>query len=163
MNEPIITLVGNLVADPELRFTPSGVAVCKLRVLQTPRDKTAAGEWVDGEPYGKDLTVWREFAENVAESLHRGDRVVVTGRLKARKYQDTEGKNRTAEEVEVDAIGPDLRYARTTVSKQAKAGSGPARSGGDDAWGGANAQRPAGAPAVNADEQRQSQPAASPW
>lgn len=126
MNEPILTLVGNLAGDPELRFTTSGIAVCKLRMAQTPRDKTPANEWVDGEPWWQDVTCWREMAENVAETLHRGDRVVVTGRMKQREYEAKDGTKRRVHELEADAVGPDLRYAQAKISKVARSGGGTA-------------------------------------
>lgn len=132
MNEPITVIVGNLVDDPELRFTPSGVAVCKFRVLQTPRVKKG-DEWVDGEPFGINATVWREYAENVAETLKRGTRVIVQGRLSQRSYEDREGVKRTVVELEVDEVGPSLRYATAQVAKVAKSGGN----------GGTTAARPA--------------------
>jgi len=164
MNEPILTLVGNLAADPELRFTPSGVAVCKLRVAQTPRTKDGDG-WKDGEPYWQDVTCWREMAENVAETLHRGDRVIVTGRLSQHEYEAKDGGGkRRAYDLEADAIGPDLRYARATVTKQAKSGGNTRQGGAEDAWGGASKERPQGAPAKqSADTQRAAQSNETPW
>jgi single-strand DNA-binding protein len=162
-----ITVIGNLTDDPELRFTPSGAAVAKFRVASTPRfmDK-ASNEWKDGEPLFLSCTVWRQAAENVAESLQRGARVIVSGRLKQRTYETREGEKRTVIELEVDEIGPSLRYATAKVQKMTRsAGSsdggfgssgstrsnGGGRSGGggsapaeEDPW--ANAQ-PAGATA----------------
>jgi single-strand DNA-binding protein len=164
MNEPIITLIGNLAADPELRFTPSGVAVCKLRMAQTPRDKKG-DTWEDGEPFWQDVTVWREMAENVAESLRRGDRVIVTGRLKQREYEAKDGGGkRRATDLEADAIGPDLRYAEAKPVKKAKASGGGASTakGSEDSWAGASAERPQAAQ-PSADTQRASQSSASPW
>jgi single-strand DNA-binding protein len=116
--ETLITIVGNLTDDPELRFTPTGAAVAKFRVASTPRflDK-ASNEWKDGEPLFLPCTVWRQAAENVAESLQRGSRVVVTGRLKQRSYETREGEKRTVIELEVDEIGPSLRYATAKVQK----------------------------------------------
>ena len=112
MTETTVTVVGNLTADPELRFTPAGVAVANFTVASTPRtyDKQAQ-QWVDDEALFMRCRVWRDYAENVAESLTKGARVIVTGKLKARSYQDRDGNNRTAWEMEADEVGPALRYA----------------------------------------------------
>jgi single-strand DNA-binding protein len=120
-----ITVIGNLTDDPELRFTPSGAAVAKFRVASTPRfmDKTS-GEWKDGEPLFLSCTVWRQAAENVAESLQRGARVIVSGRLRQRSYETREGEKRTVIELEVDEIGPSLRYATAKVQKMSRSGGG---------------------------------------
>ncbi|HYN95063.1 MAG TPA: single-stranded DNA-binding protein [Pilimelia sp.] len=120
-----ITVIGNLTDDPELRFTPSGAAVAKFRVASTPRfmDK-ASGEWKDGEPLFLACTVWRQAAENVAESLQRGARVIVSGRLRQRSYETREGEKRTVIELEVDEIGPSLRYATAKVQKMSRSGGG---------------------------------------
>ena len=120
-----ITVIGNLTDDPELRFTPSGAAVAKFRVASTPRfmDK-ASGEWKDGEPLFLSCTVWRQAAEHVAESLQRGARVIVSGRLRQRSYETREGEKRTVIELEVDEIGPSLRYATAKVQKMARSGGG---------------------------------------
>lgn len=125
-----ITVIGNLTDDPELRFTPSGAAVTKFRVASTPRfmDKTS-NEWKDGDPLFLSCTVWRQAAENVAESLQRGSRVIVSGRLKQRTYETREGEKRTVIELEVDEIGPSLRYATAKVQKMSRS-SGPAAGGG---------------------------------
>lgn len=153
-----ITVVGNLTADPELRFTPSGAAVANFTVASTPRiyDRQS-GEWKDGEALFLRCNIWREAAENVAESLTRGARVIVTGRLKQRSFETREGEKRTVVEVEVDEIGPSLRYATAKVNKASRSGGGggysgggggggsrqsaPAQSGGsgDDPWGSAPA------------------------
>lgn len=151
-----ITVVGNLTADPELRFTPSGAAVANFTVASTPRmyDRQS-GEWKDGEALFLRCNIWREAAENVAESLTRGSRVIVTGRLKQRSFETREGEKRTVVEVEVDEIGPSLRYATAKVNKASRSGGGgggfgsgggsrqtPAQSGGapaDDPWGSAPA------------------------
>jgi len=116
-NETLITLVGNLTADPELRFTQSGAAVADFTVASTPRmfDK-ASSEWRDGETLFMRCSIWRDAAENVAESLTRGTRVVVTGRLKQRSYEK-DGQKRTVIELEVDEVGPSLRYASANVRK----------------------------------------------
>jgi single-strand DNA-binding protein len=120
-----ITVIGNLTDDPELRFTPSGAAVAKFRVASTPRfmDK-ASGEWKDGEPLFLSCTVWRQAAEHVAESLQRGARVIVSGRLRQRSYETREGEKRTVIELEVDEIGPSLRYATAKVQKMSRSGGG---------------------------------------
>ena len=155
-----ITVVGNLTADPELRFTPSGAPVANFTVASTPRiyDRQS-GEWKDGEALFLRCNIWREAAENVAESLTRGARVIVTGRLKQRSFETREGEKRTVVEVEVDEIGPSLRYATAKVNKASRSGGGggggfsgggggggsrqsaPAQSGGsgDDPWGSAPA------------------------
>jgi single-strand DNA-binding protein len=132
-----ITVIGNLTDDPELRFTPSGAAVAKFRVASTPRflDKTS-GEWKDGEPLFLACTVWRQAAENVAESLQRGARVIVSGRLRQRSYETKEGEKRTVYEVEVDEIGPSLRYATAKVQKMSRSSGGGYGSGGGGGQGG---------------------------
>src|SRR3954453_8458064 len=108
--ETTITIVGNLTDDPELRFTPSGAAVAKFRTPPTPRTlDRASGEWKDGEPLFLGCNVWRQAAEDVAEALQRGARVIVTGRLRQRSYETREGEKRTVIELEVDEIGPSLR------------------------------------------------------
>lgn len=123
--DTVITLVGNLVDDPELRFTPSGAAVAKFRMASTPRflDKQT-NEWKDGESLFLSCNVWRQAAENVAESLQRGMRVVVQGRLKQRSYETKEGEKRTVYEVEVDEVGPSLRNATAKVVKTQRGGAG---------------------------------------
>src|SRR5437762_12571478 len=134
-----ITVIGNLTDDPELRFTPSGAAVARFRVASTPRtlDKQS-GEWKDGEPRFLSCQVWRQAAENVAESLQRGARVVVQGRLRQRSYETREGEKRTVYELEVDEIGPSLRYATAKVQKMSRSGGGGG-GGGFGASGGGNA------------------------
>ena len=124
--DTIITVVGNLTADPELRFTPSGAAVANFTVASTPRmfDRQT-NEWKDGEALFLRCNVWRQAAENVAESLTRGARVVVTGRLKQRSFETKEGEKRSVIELEVDEIGPSLRYATATVAKAARSGGRP--------------------------------------
>jgi single-strand DNA-binding protein len=118
-----ITVIGNLTDDPELRFTPSGAAVAKFRVASTPRF-FKDGEWKDGDPLFLSCTVWRQAAENVAESLQRGARVIVSGRLRQRSYETREGEKRTVIELEVDEIGPSLRYATAKVQKMSRSGGG---------------------------------------
>ena len=136
--DTVITLVGNLVDDPELRFTPSGAAVAKFRVASTPRflDK-ATNEWKDGESLFLTCNVWRQAAENAAESLQRGMRVIVSGRLKQRSYETKEGEKRTVFEGEVDEVGPSLRNATAKVTKAARGGGFGGGSSGapaDDPW-----------------------------
>jgi single-strand DNA-binding protein len=116
--ETTITLIGNLTSDPELRFTPSGSAVANFTVASTPRTfDRQSNEWKDGETLFLRAAVWREAAENVAESLTKGMRVIVTGRLKSRSYETKEGEKRTVIELEVDEIGPSLRYANAKVNR----------------------------------------------
>jgi single-strand DNA-binding protein len=139
--DTVITLVGNLVDDPELRFTPSGAAVAKFRIASTPRflDKQT-NEWKDGESLFLTCNVWRQAAENVAESLQRGMRVIVQGRLKQRSYETKEGEKRTVYEVEVDEVGPSLRNASAKVTKTQRSSGGGGFGGGGaaGAGGGAN-------------------------
>ena len=131
--ETVITVIGNLTSDPELRFTPSGAAVANFTIASTPRTlDRQTQEWKDGEALFLRCSVWRQAAENVAESLTRGSRVMAQGRLRQRSYETKEGENRTVIELEVDEIGPSLRYATATVSKAARSGDGPgAGSGGE--------------------------------
>lgn len=125
--ETVITVIGNLTADPELRFTPSGAAVANFTVASTPRTfDRQSQEWKDGEALFLRCNVWRQAAENVAESLTRGSRVIVSGRLKQRSFETKEGEKRTVVELEVDEIGPSLRYATASVTKVARSGAGPA-------------------------------------
>jgi single-strand DNA-binding protein len=154
--DTVITVVGNLTADPELRFTPSGAAVANFTVASTPRtfDKNT-NEWKDGEALFLRCSVWRQAAENVAESLTRGTAVIVQGRLKQRSYETKEGEKRTVYELDVDEIGPSLKWATAKVTKASRgggggggygsggggsfngggnAGGGGASSGGDDPW-----------------------------
>ena len=129
--ETVITVVGNLVDDPELRFTPSGAAVANFRIASTPRTfDRQANEWKDGEALFLSCSVWRQAAENVAESLQRGMRVVVQGRLKARTYETREGEKRTVFEIEVDEIGPSLKFATAKVNRTSRQGGGGGYSGG---------------------------------
>jgi len=143
--ETTITVVGNLTDDPELRFTPSGAAVAKFRIASTPRTMDRqSGEWKDGEPLFLACNVWRDAAEHVAESLQRGARVIVQGRLRQRSYETREGEKRTVYELEVDEIGPSLRYATAKVQKMSRSGGGGGgfgSSGGGGGGGGGN--RPA--------------------
>jgi len=152
-----ITVVGNLTADPELRFTPSGAAVANFTVASTPRiyDRQS-GEWKDGEALFLRCNIWREAAENVAESLTRGSRVIVTGRLKQRSFETREGEKRTVMEVEVDEIGPSLRYATAKVNKASRSGGG---GGGFGGGGGGGGSRQSSAPASSGG----GAPADDPW
>lgn len=141
MNETRLTIVGNLTDDPELRFTPSGDAVAKFRVASTPRymDRTTQ-EWKDGEPLFLDVSVWRSQAENVAETLTRGARVVVSGVLKQRSYEATDGTKRTVMEVTADEVGASLLYAKGAMTKVSGGGGKGQR--GDADWEGASKTRP---------------------
>ncbi|WP_343572970.1 single-stranded DNA-binding protein [Mycobacterium sp.] len=156
--DTVITVIGNLTADPELRFTPSGAAVANFTVASTPRmfDRQT-NEWKDGEALFLRCSIWREAAENVAESLTRGSRVIVSGRLKQRSFETREGEKRTVVELEVDEIGPSLKYATAKVNKASRSGGGGGgfgggggsrqaapqggggSAGGDDPWGSAPA------------------------
>ena len=143
-----ITIAGNLVDDPELRYTPNGQAVARFRVASTPRFRdNASGEWKDGDSLFLTCNVWRQAAENAAESLQRGMRVIVQGRLRQRSYETREGEKRTVYEVEVDEVGPSLRNASAKVTKTQRSsggfGGGPSGPGGssrgsggasDDPW-----------------------------
>ncbi|HWC80196.1 MAG TPA: single-stranded DNA-binding protein [Pseudonocardiaceae bacterium] len=144
--ETVITVVGNLTADPELRFTPSGAAVANFTVASTPRTfDRQSGEWKDGEALFLRCNIWRQAAENVAESLTRGMRVVVQGRLRQRSYETKEGEKRTVVELEVDEIGPSLRYATAKVNKASR-GSGGGGGGGFGGGGGGGNSAPADDP-----------------
>ena len=129
--ETVITLVGNLTADPELRFTPSGAPVANFTVASTPRTfDRQSGEWKDGDAMFLSCAVWRQAAENVAESLQKGMRVIVQGRLKSRSYETREGERRTVFEVDVDEIGPALKYATAKVTRTSGGGGGGGYGGG---------------------------------
>ena len=145
--ETTITVVGNLTADPELRFTQSGAAVASFTVASTPRTfDRQSGEWKDGEALFLRCNVWRQVAENVAESLTRGSRVLVSGRLRQRSFETKEGEKRTVVELEVDEIGPSLRYATAKVNKVSRGdgGGGGFGGGGQQSRGGAPADDPWG-------------------
>ncbi|MEU6722668.1 single-stranded DNA-binding protein [Nonomuraea wenchangensis] len=145
--DTVITIVGNLVDDPELRFTPTGQAVARFRVASTPRfmDRQT-NEWKDGESLFLTCNVWRQAAENAAESLQRGMRVIVQGRLKQRSYETKEGEKRTVYEVEVDEVGPSLRNATAKVNRTSRQGGGGGFGGGpaDDPWASATPAPPQG-------------------
>ena len=142
--ETIITVVGNLTADPELRYTQNGLPVANFTIASTPRNfDRQANEWKDGEALFLRASVWREFAEHVAGSLTKGMRVIATGRLKQRSYQDREGNNRTAIELEVDEIGPSLRYATAQVTRAAGgSGDGSSASAQAEQWASATPGEP---------------------
>ena len=166
-----ITVVGNLVEDPELRFTPSGQPVARFRVASTPRFRdNASGEWKDGDSLFLTCNVWRQAAENVAESLQRGMRVVVVGRLRQRSYETKEGEKRTVYEVEVDEVGPSLRNASAKVNKVARtggAGGGGGYSGGGGGGGASGGYNGGGGSGGGGGGQGASRPAggqeADPW
>ena len=135
--ETVITVVGNLVDDPELRFTPSGAAVANFRIASTPRVMNRqTNEWEDGEGLFLSCAVWRQAAENVAESLQKGMRVVVQGRLKQRSYETREGEKRTVYELDVEEVGPSLKYATAKVTRTTRQGGGGGYSGGGQQGGG---------------------------
>ncbi len=147
MNNLTLTIVGNLTDDPELRFTPSGAAVCKFRVAHTPRTRDGQDGWKDGEPTFLDCTAWRQLAENVAESLARGTRVIVAGRLRTERWESKEGEKRSKVVLDVDAVGPELAFATAKVAKLRR-GNGA----GDDDWTSATRTRPSGP--ANAEQAR---------
>jgi single-strand DNA-binding protein len=137
--ETTITVIGNLTNDPELRFTPSGSAVANFTIASTPRTfDRQSNEWKDGETLFLRAAVWREAAENVAESLTKGMRVIVSGRLKSRSYETKEGEKRTVMELDVDEIGPSLRYANAKVNRTQRSGAGGAGNGAQGGFGGGN-------------------------
>jgi single-strand DNA-binding protein len=145
--ETVITVVGNLTADPELRYTQSGLAVANFTIASTPRtfDKNS-NEWVDGEALFLRASCWKEFAEHVAGSLTKGTRVIASGRLKQRSYETKEGEKRTSIELEVDEIGPSLRYATASVTRAQSAGRGNAAPQGQGQGQWAQPGQPAGPP-----------------
>jgi single-strand DNA-binding protein len=135
--DTVITVIGNITGDPELRFTPSGAAVANFTVASTPRQfDRQSNEWKDGETLFMRCSVWRDAAENVAESLQRGTRVIVSGRLKSRSYETKEGEKRTVIEMEVDEVGPSLRYATAKVNRTQRGGGSGGFSGGGGQQGG---------------------------
>jgi single-strand DNA-binding protein len=150
-----ITIVGNLVDDPELRFTPSGQAVAKFRVASTPRYRDQqTGEWKDGESLFLTCNVWRQAAENVAETLQRGMRVIVQGRLRQRSYETREGEKRTVYEIEADEVGPSLRNATAKVNKVQRQGGGGGFGGGQGGggFGGGGGQQGGGQAATQTED-----------
>ena len=143
--ETPITLIGNLTADPELRFTPNGAAVANFTVASTPRTfDRQTNEWKDGDAMFLNCSVWRQYAENVAESLSKGTRVIVSGRLKARSYETREGEKRTVFEVDVDEVGPALRYATAKVTRTTGGGGGGGNWQGNQGGGGQQAPQSSG-------------------
>ena len=143
--DTVITVIGNLTADPELRFTPSGAAVANFTVASTPRmfDRQS-NEWKDGEALFMRCSIWREAAENVAESLTKGARVIVSGRLKQRSYETREGEKRTVVELECDEIGPSLKYATAKVNRASRGGGGGGGGGNYGSGGGGGARQSSG-------------------
>ena len=140
--ETVITVVGNLVDDPELRFTPSGAAVANFRIASTPRTfDRQSNEWKDGDALFLTCSVWRQAAENVAESLQKGMRVVVQGRLKSRQYETREGEKRTVFEIDVDEVGPSLKYATAKVTRTTRSGGGDGGGYSGGGYGGGGAQQ----------------------
>ncbi|MDO5068010.1 MAG: single-stranded DNA-binding protein [Propionibacteriaceae bacterium] len=155
--ETTITLVGNLTADPDLRFTPSGAAVASFTVASTPRTfDRQSGEWRDGDAMFLNCSVWRQYAEHVAESLTKGMRVIVQGRLKSRSYETQQGEKRTVFEVDVDEVGPSLRYATAKVTRTQGSGGGQWQGNQNQGGGYGNQGAPAQA-------QPQGAPAGDPW
>ncbi|MCG7422048.1 single-stranded DNA-binding protein [Micrococcus sp. ACRRV] len=171
--ETVITVVGNLTADPELRFTPNGAAVANFTVASTPRTfDRQTNEWKDEEALFVRCSVWREAAENVAESLTKGMRVIVQGRLKANSYQDREGNKRTSWELQVDEVGPALKFATAKVTRSQRGGGGGGFGGGQQ--GGGFGGSPQGGGGFGGGQQQsggwgqpsgggQSAPAQDPW
>jgi single-strand DNA-binding protein len=143
--ETVITVIGNLTGDPELRFTPSGAAVANFTVASTPRTfDRQSNEWKDGETLFMRCSIWREAAENVAESLTKGTRVIAQGRLVQRSYETREGEKRTVVELQVDEIGPSLRYATAKVTRAQRSGGGGFGGGGGGGYNGGGAQQGGG-------------------
>lgn len=157
--DTVITVIGNLTADPELRFTPSGAAVANFTIASTPRmfDRNT-NEWKDGEALFLRCNIWRDAAENVAESLTRGARVVASGRLKQRSFETREGEKRTVVELEVDEIGPSLRYATAKVNKTSRGGGGFNSGGNSGGRGGSS-----GGPSGGQGGQNQNSAGDDPW
>ncbi|PMC75961.1 MULTISPECIES: single-stranded DNA-binding protein [unclassified Brachybacterium] len=169
-NDTVITVIGNLTADPELRFTQSGIAVASFTIASTPRTfDRQSGEWKDGEALFLRCSIWRDAAENVAESLEKGSRVVAQGRLKQRSFTDRDGNNRTTIELDVDEIGPSLRYATAKPNKVQRGGGGGRGGfgGGQGGYGGGNAGGGQGGYGGGAGGYQnsgpQGQPDADPW
>ena len=166
-----ITVVGNVVADPELRFTPAGAAVANFRVASTPRRfNQQTNQWEDGEAMFLTCNVWRAAAENVAETLTKGMRVIVTGRLKQRSYQTREGENRSVFEIDVDEVGPSLRYASAQVNRNPREGGNGNYGGGNQGGGnfGGGQQQQQGGFGGNSgqggfQQSQQQAPANDPW
>lgn len=152
--ETPITIIGNIVAEPELRFTPAGAAVCNFRVASTPRTyNKQTQQWEDGEAMFLTCNAWRQLGENTAESLAKGMRVIVTGKLKQRSFQTREGENRSVFEIDVEEVGPSLRYATAQVNRNPREGG---QQGGQQAPNQQQAQQ-------NAQQGLGAQPAGDPW
>lgn len=157
------TVVGNIVADPELRFTPAGAAVANFRVASTPRRyNSQTNQWEDGEAMFLTCNVWRQAAENVAETLSKGMRIIVTGRLKQRSFQTREGENRTVFEIDVDEVGPSLRYATAQVNRNPREGGGN-YGGGQQQRSNNNNQGGFGGQQQQQSQQQNQAPAEDPW
>ena len=162
--ETIITVVGNLTSDPELRYTPAGAAVANFTIASTPRTyNRQTGQWEDGEALFLRASIWRDYAENVAETLKKGTRVIAQGRLKSRSYETKEGERRTSMEIELDEIGPALRYATAQVTRSQRTSGG--NFGGQQGGNGysSNAGFGGGAQQAPAQPAQQQAPAADPW
>ena len=160
--ETIMTVVGNLTADPELRFTPSGAAVATFTVASTPRKYNAqTSQWEDGNALFLRCNIWRQAAENVAESLTRGSRVIVSGRLQQRSFETKEGEKRTVIELEVDEVGPSLKYATAKVNKASRGDGGGGGFGGGNGGGGASRGGSSGGQSSGGDDPWGSAPASS--
>lgn len=158
-----ITVVGNIVADPELRFTPAGAAVANFRVASTPRRyNSQTNQWEDGEAMFLTCNVWRQAAENVAETLSKGMRIIVTGRLKQRSFQTREGETRTVFEIDVDEVGPSLRYATAQVNRNPREGGGN-YGGGQQQRSNNNNQGGFGGQQQQQSQQQNQAPAEDPW
>jgi single-strand DNA-binding protein len=162
--ETPITVVGNLTADPELRFTPSGAAVASFTVASTPRTfDRQTNEWKDGEAMFLNCSVWRQAAENAAESLTKGMRVIVNGRLKARSYETREGEKRTVFEIEVEEVGPSLKFASAKVTRSQRGGGG-GFGGGEDPWASSGSQGGSSSQGGGwGGQQQQSGQSSDPW
>ena len=159
-----ITLVGNLVDDPQLRYTPTGQAVANFRVASTPRFRdNSTGEWKDGDSLFLSCNVWRQAAENVAESLQRGMRVMVQGRLRQRSYETKEGEKRTVYEIEVDEVGPSLRNASAKVTKSSRSTGGGGGYGGGPSGGGPSGGGPSGGGGQSGYGGGGGRPSEDPW
>lgn len=160
--DTVITIIGNLTGDPELRFTPSGAAVANFTVASTPRqfDRTS-NDWKDGETLFMRCSVWRDAAENVAESLQRGTRVLVSGRLKSRSYETKEGEKRTVVELDVDEVGPSLKYATAKVNRTQRGTGGGGFNAGGQSGGGQGGGSTSGSAGQSGGGQ--GAPAEDPW
>lgn len=169
--DTVITVIGNLTGDPELRFSKNGAAVANFTIASTPRNfDRQSGEWKEGETLFLRASVWKEQAENVAESLRKGSRVIAQGRLKSRQYETKEGERRTSTELEIEEIGPSLRFASASVNRNQRAGNGGGNYGGGNGYSNGGGYRNSNGQSVddmqrNAQNQNRNQPApaADPW